>query len=101
MVNQDLVRLIAKNGDEYKVSKEIACISPVLKASLDNEDNFMEENEYQVNLMNIESNILNKVVEYLEYKNKYQQEEDDEIPQFDIPVELSLELLLAADYLNI
>ena len=42
--------------------------------------------------------VLEKVCEYLYYNEKYKGVKD--VPDMDIPPELCLELLMAADYLN-
>lgn len=42
--------------------------------------------------------VLEKVCEYLYYNRKHQASRD--VPHMDIPAELCLELLVAADYLN-
>lgn len=42
--------------------------------------------------------VLEKVAEYLIYWYRYK--DQDDIPDFDIPVELCLEILEAADYLR-
>ena len=44
-------------------------------------------------------NVLDKVVEYLQYWYQYRNKQD--IPEFDIPVDLCLELLDAADFLGL
>lgn len=43
--------------------------------------------------------VLDKVVEYFHYWYRYRTSED--VPDMDIPVELCLELLAAADYLGL
>lgn len=42
--------------------------------------------------------VLEKVCEYFYYNEKYKDQKD--VPEMDIPPELCLELLMAADYLN-
>lgn len=42
--------------------------------------------------------VLEKVCEYFYYYEKYKNTKD--VPDMDIPTELSLELLIAADYLD-
>ena len=42
--------------------------------------------------------VLEKVCEYFYYNEKHKDAKD--VPDMDIPTELSLELLMAADYLN-
>lgn len=97
------ITLIASNGTKYSITKNAAMISPVLKAII--QGPFQEKSE--IDMPNIDPEVLNKVVEYLELKSKYLDEsngqEDHDITnfEFDVPSEISLELLLAADYLNI
>jgi elongin-C len=43
--------------------------------------------------------VLEKICEYLYYNEKYADATD--VPDMDIPPELCLELLMAADYLNV
>lgn len=43
--------------------------------------------------------VLDKVVEYFHYWYQYRNSED--VPDMDIPVEICLELLAAADYLGL
>lgn len=45
------------------------------------------------------SMVLDKVVEYFHYWYRYRN--SDDVPDMDIPVELCLELLAAADYLGL
>jgi hypothetical protein len=42
--------------------------------------------------------VLEKVCEYFYYNEKFKDAKD--VPDMDFPLELSLELLMAADYLN-
>lgn len=97
------ITLIASDGTKCTITENAAMISPVLKVII--QGSFQEKNE--IDLPNIDPEVLNKVVEYLELKSKYLDEsngqEDYDITnfEFDVPSEISLELLLAADYLNI
>ena len=100
------VVLVSRNGEEFPISTELASISPIIKADI---EMFRAEPDKPVvvELKEIESNVLSKVIEYLKYKYEYTKNDDDyneeadDIPAFDIPVEMSLDLLIAADYLNI
>ncbi|SCU95318.1 LANO_0E10000g1_1 [Lachancea nothofagi CBS 11611] len=94
------VLLVSKDDLEIPVSYEAAIISPVLKGMLSGP--FLEEHPIKIELKDIEPQVLAKVVEYLEYCSTYRNVgENDDIPEFDVPTEMSLELLLVADYLNI
>ncbi|CCD25122.1 elongin C NDAI_0E03050 [Naumovozyma dairenensis CBS 421] len=93
------IKLIGEGDKEYKVSYEAAMVSPVLKTMLQSP---FKENAGKVDLTKYSGDTLEKVCEYLEYKLRYQNaDETEDIPEFDIPTELSVELLMVADYLNI
>ncbi|SCV03242.1 LAME_0H08856g1_1 [Lachancea meyersii CBS 8951] len=94
------VILVSKSRVEVPISREAASVSPVLRSMLSNP--FLEQHQNKIELLDIEPHVLQKVVEYLEYHQRYMLvSEDEDIPDFDIPTEMSLELLLVADYLNI
>ncbi len=59
--------------------------------------NFSEAQTGVCHLENITGIVLEKVVEYFYYNEKYRNSEG--VPDMDIPSELCLELLMAADYL--
>lgn len=61
-------------------------------------DNFSEALTNRCELREINGVVLEKVCEYLYYNEKYKDAKD--VPDMDIPPELCLELLMAADYLN-
>ncbi|CCC69226.1 hypothetical protein NCAS_0C02360 [Naumovozyma castellii] len=93
------VKLVAEDGSEHELSIEAASLSPVLTAFLKHPN---MKTDPKIDLSQYSSDILDKVCEYLEYKLKYKDVPDsDDIPEFDLPTELSLQLLLVADYLNI
>ncbi|CEP61961.1 elongin C LALA0_S04e04566g [Lachancea lanzarotensis] len=94
------VILISKNNVEVPISREAASVSPVLRSMLSSP--FIEQQQNKIELKDIESHVLQKVAEYLEYHQKYiKVSENEDIPDFEVPTEMSLELLLVADYLNI
>lgn len=94
------VTLVSSDQEEVTISREAASVSPTLKAMLDGP--FVEQSG-RIELPTIESKVLQKVAEYLEYNLQYADANRDveDVPQFDIPTEMALELLLAADYLNV
>lgn len=114
--NDPVVYLKGNDSDEnIEIPYRLVTLSPVLVKfieNLENENNkTIEGNDvYEVQLDNLSYNILKYVKKYLEYK--YENETlmknsnnasvaDLDIPDFEYPQELSLELLMAADYLNI
>lgn len=115
--NDPIVYLIGSDSDQnIEVPYRLVTLSPVLVKFIENlenkNDKTLEGNDvYEVKLDNLSHNILKYVKKYLEYK--YENETlmknskgvskvaDLDIPEFEYPQELSLELLMAADYLNI
>ncbi|CAI4054545.1 hypothetical protein SUVZ_16G2370 [Saccharomyces uvarum] len=100
-MSQDPVTLVSKDNKEYEISRSAAMVSPTLKAIIEGS---FKESKGRIELKEFDSHILEKIVEYLNYNYKYSGvdgDEDEDIPEFEIPTEMSLELLLAADYLNI
>ncbi|QLL34772.1 hypothetical protein HG536_0H01470 [Torulaspora globosa] len=94
------VRLISNDNTEIEISREAASISSTLKSMLEGP---FKESDGRIELPTFDSKVLQKVVEYLEYNLQYHDAADDieDIPEFEIPTEMALELLLAADYLGI
>ncbi|EJS41383.1 elc1p [Saccharomyces arboricola H-6] len=102
-MSQDQITLVSKENKEYEISRAAAMVSPTLKAMI---EGAFKESKGRIELDQFDSPILEKVIGYLNYNFKYSSvDEDDigdeEIPEFEIPTEMSLELLLAADYLSI
>ncbi|SCW03547.1 LAFE_0G12882g1_1 [Lachancea fermentati] len=94
------VTLVSAENVEFPVTRETAMISPTLKAMLS--ESFEDSEKKRIELKEIEAPILKKVIEYLQYCQKYQDATDtDDVPEFEVPTDMSLELLLVADYLNI
>ncbi|KAF0274963.1 hypothetical protein FOG51_00141 [Hanseniaspora uvarum] len=115
--NEPIVYLIGNDNEKnIEIPYRLVTLSPILVKFIENlenkNDKTVDGNDvYEVKLDNLSSNILNYVKKYLEYK--YENETliknskgvskvaDLDIPDFEYPQELSLELLMAADYLNI
>ncbi|GCF00500.1 elongin C [Zygosaccharomyces mellis] len=94
------VTLVSSDNMEYSISKEVAMVSPTLRVMLEGP---FKEKSGRVELPGIEGNVLAKVVDYLQYNLQYKfaNKDQEDIPEFEIPTEMALELLLAADYLNV
>ncbi|KAI1637250.1 POZ domain-containing protein [Biscogniauxia mediterranea] len=101
------ITLVSSDGFEFVVMRQAAYISPAIKSMLDPKSQFQEartgrcvfEEINQANRLVYSGIVLEKVVEYFQYWYKYQDKED--VPDMEIPVELCLELLTAADYLRL
>lgn len=94
------VTLIASDRSEVQLSREAASVSSTLKSML---EGHFKESDGRIELLTFDSRVLQKVAEYLEYNWQYRDADNDieDVPEFEIPTEMALELLLAADYLGI
>jgi transcription elongation factor B subunit 1 len=93
------ITLVSADGFEFVVLREAAMISPIIKGMLDVRSQFAEALDARCIFSEISSVVLDKVVEYFHYWYRYRASED--VPDMDIPVEICLELLAAADYLGL
>ncbi|RYP85149.1 hypothetical protein DL770_005063 [Monosporascus sp. CRB-9-2] len=108
------ITLISSDGFEFVVLRQAAFISPAIKKMLDPKSQFSEARTGRCHFEEINFHVrssgvrltevtsgmaLEKVAEYFHYAYKYRDREDP--PDPDIPVELCLELLVAADYLGL
>ncbi|CAH00680.1 elongin C [Kluyveromyces lactis] len=93
------ISLVSSTGDSRTVNRDVAMQSPTLKRML--ESSFIES-QGTIKLEEFDTRILDKVIEYMEYSYKYKDADDDvEVPEFNVSPDISLDLLLAADYLGI
>ncbi|RDL37334.1 putative Elongin-C [Venustampulla echinocandica] len=92
------VTLVSSDGFEFVVLREAACISGAIKRMLDPKSAFSEARTGRCTFAEINGIVLEKVAEYFCYHYKNRDRED--VPDMDIPPELCLELLMAADYLD-
>ncbi|ODV62593.1 elongin C [Ascoidea rubescens DSM 1968] len=96
--DDERVILVSSDCHEFIIAKKAASISPTLKAMLDS--SFQESKSNQIQLPDIDSQLMDVIVEYMYYNLKYK-DDPSKAPKFDIPIEMLLEVLVAADYLNI
>ncbi|KAF2227078.1 transcriptional elongation regulator Elc1/Elongin C [Elsinoe ampelina] len=95
----EYVTLVSSDGYEFVVQRSAAVISGAIKRMLDPNSGFAESTTGICKFENINAIVLEKVCEYLYYHEKHKDAKD--VPDMDIPPELCLELLMAADYLNV
>ena len=93
------VKLISSDGHEFIVKRDHALTSGTIKAMLSGPGQFAENETNEVNFREIPSHVLQKVCMYFTYKVKYTNS-STEIPEFPIPPEIALELLMAANFLD-
>ncbi|RLV86970.1 Elongin-C [Meyerozyma sp. JA9] len=97
MSDSGYVTLVSADGHRFVVLRDVASISSVLR----NTQGFEEGRTGKIKL-DMDGDILECIVEYLYYHYKYrEQAESGNIPEFNIPTHLALELLVKADYLDI
>lgn len=92
------VTLISADNYEFIIRRDAAMISGTIRRMLDLQSNFSEAQSGVCHLENISGIVLEKVVEYLYYNQKHR--DSTGVPDMEIPSELCLELLMAADYLD-
>ncbi|CAM9024084.1 unnamed protein product [Wickerhamomyces anomalus] len=93
----EYITLVSSDGFEFIIRKKAAMASGTLKNMLSS--TFRETEERKIKLQEMDGRLLGKVVEYLYYNLKYRG--DDDIPEFNIPTEMALELLVASDFLDV
>jgi transcription elongation factor B subunit 1 len=93
------VKLISSDGHVFVVSKDAARVSGTLSNMLGDSFTFAEANSKIIKLHDMDGPVLEKVVEYLYYNAKYKDSVD--VPEFAVPTEMALELLVAADFLHV
>ncbi|KAM7202814.1 BTB/POZ fold [Naviculisporaceae sp. PSN 640] len=91
------ITLVSQDGWEFVVLREATMISPTIKGML--RGDFAEAQTGRCEFPEISGEILEKVVEYFHYWYKNRDKED--VADMEIPVELCLELLVAADYFGL
>ncbi|KAK3320791.1 Skp1 family protein [Cercophora scortea] len=84
------VTLVSNDGFEFVLLREATVVSPTIKAMLRDDRQWREATT---------GRFLEKVAEYFQYWYKNRDKLD--VPDMDIPVEICLELLVAADYLGL
>ncbi|CAN3485696.1 elongin-C [Diutina catenulata] len=95
-MSTEYVTLVSADNHKFVVLKEVAQISSVLRSS----QGFEEGQTGRINL-DMEGDVLECIVEYLYYHYKYRDLETTDVPEFNIPTHLVLELLVKADYLEL
>ncbi|KAK0412605.1 hypothetical protein QR680_006307 [Steinernema hermaphroditum] len=91
--------LISCDGHDFYIKRELAMCSGTIKAMLSGPGQFEESELNVVHFRDIPSHVLHKVCQYLSYKHRYTNS-PTEIPEFPLPAEGSLELLMAANFLD-
>jgi transcription elongation factor B subunit 1 len=99
MAEHEYLTLVSGDGFEFVVLREAALVSPAIKGMVNPDSGFSEAHSGRCVLEDITGEILDKVVEYMQYWYKFK--DRDDVPDLHVPVELCLELLRAADFLGL
>ncbi|XP_055622488.1 elongin-C-like [Toxorhynchites rutilus septentrionalis] len=98
--NSEFIKLVSAEDHEFIVKREHAFLSETIRAMLSGPGQFSESETNTIYFREISSPILERVCLYLAYKHRYTNNMAD-LPEFPIPVDLALELMLAANFLGI
>ncbi|KAK4173505.1 BTB/POZ protein [Triangularia setosa] len=97
MSDSKYITLISYDGFEFVILREAALISETIRAML--RGPFREAQTGRCEFGEIRGPVLEKVVEYFHYHHANRDQTD--VPDMDIPVDICLELLMAADFLGL
>ena len=93
------VTLVSAEGFEYVVDYEAACVSNMIKNLMTSAGGFSELESNTITFPEISGRCLERVCQYFYYKLQYTDSRDS-VPEFKVPPELALELLMASNYLD-
>ncbi|RKP20739.1 POZ domain-containing protein [Rozella allomycis CSF55] len=93
------VKLVSAEGFEFIIDRNAAMVSNTIKNILSSPGRFSESIQNEVHLKEIRAVVLDKVCQYCYYKLRHMNS-TSEIPDFVIEPEINLELLMAADFLD-
>ncbi|KAJ5953252.1 transcriptional elongation regulator Elc1/Elongin C [Penicillium verhagenii] len=95
----EYVTLVSFDGYEYVIPYDAVLCSGTLRRMLDPKNSFQEAITGRCVLETISGFVLKEVCFYFLYNHAHKNEPD--VPDMEIPTELCLELLMAADYLDV
>ncbi|WCJ20447.1 Elongin-C [Euphorbia peplus] len=97
MRKEDTVKLISAEGFEFVIDKEAAMVSQTIRNMLTSPGGFSEREHGEVTFPEISTTILEKICQYFYWSLQYAKGKETEFP---IEPELTLELMMAANYLH-
>ncbi|KAL9412807.1 hypothetical protein AB3S75_041459 [Citrus x aurantiifolia] len=97
MQKEDTVKLISAEGFEFVISKEAAMVSQTIRNMLTSPGGFAETEHGEVTFPEISTTILEKICQYFYWSLQYSRGKETD---FHIEPELTLELMMAANYLH-
>ncbi|KAI9196998.1 hypothetical protein LWI29_002100 [Acer saccharum] len=97
MKKEDTVKLISAEGFEFVIDKEAAMVSQTIRNMLTSPGSFAETEHGEVTFPEISTTILEKICQYFYWSLQYSRGKETD---FHIEPELTLELMMAANYLH-
>ncbi|KAI8015518.1 Elongin-C [Camellia lanceoleosa] len=97
MKREDTVKLISADGFEFVIDKKAAMVSQTIRNMLTSPGSFAETQHGEVTFPEISTTILEKICQYFYWSLQYASGKETE---FHIEPELTLELMMAANYLH-
>uniref|UniRef100_A0A0N5A5L2 Elongin-C n=1 Tax=Parastrongyloides trichosuri TaxID=131310 RepID=A0A0N5A5L2_PARTI len=97
--NANYVKLVSSDGHNFYLPKSLVLASGTIKAMLSGPGSYSENECNVVHFKELPSHVLQKVCYYFLYKARYTNSAS-EIPEFKVEPEMSLELLMAANFLD-
>ncbi|XP_010535439.1 PREDICTED: transcription elongation factor B polypeptide 1 [Tarenaya hassleriana] len=97
MKKEDTVKLISAEGFEFIIDREAAMVSQTIRNMLTSPGGFAESQLGVVTFPDISTTILEKICQYFYWSLQYSRGKETE---FHIEPELTLELMMAANYLH-
>eukprot|EP00741_Cyanophora_paradoxa_P013124 tig00020675_g12677.t1 len=95
----EFVKLISAEGHEFIIEKRAAMISNTIKNMLNTPGTFVENARGQIELPDISTPVLEKVCQYFHYKLRFSNTPPP-FQEFKIEPEITLELMMAANFLD-
>ncbi|XP_050438578.1 elongin-C-like [Adelges cooleyi] len=93
------IKLISSDDHEFIIKREHAMTSETIKAMLSGPGQFSENQTNMIHFKDIPSHVLKVICLYFAYKLRYT-DSSCEVPEFPIPTQSSLEILMAANFLD-
>ncbi|DAZ98070.1 TPA: hypothetical protein N0F65_001945, partial [Lagenidium giganteum] len=86
-------------GHEIMISRKCAMVSGTIRAMLNAKNADPENGDEGIRFADLNAVVLEKVCQYMYYKTQYT-DSTSRFPDFEIPPEMALELMMAANYLE-
>ncbi|KAM0941402.1 putative S-phase kinase-associated protein [Dioscorea sansibarensis] len=93
----EMVKLISAEGFEFVIDKQAAMVSQTIRNMLTSPGGFSETQQGQVTFPEISTHILEKICQYFYWSLQFASGKETE---FHIEPEITLDLMMAANYLH-